>query len=272
MGFSNPVAGGLYLIRPALRSPNYSPGTAGWTINVDGSAEFASLIARGEVDTGTAPSGTGVQLTTGGEVRIWKSGVLVGSWVSSTGILSTIGATGAKVALDPTGPYLAFIDSTGLNTTTLAQSVVGAIITLTLGAATFLELGSTIVRSGNMYYNTAGAGTHDDWNAATLGSGWTNRGTGFPNVSYRLAPSPANSLQLAGEAQSGTVTNGTTLFTLPAGWRPATEQIIVCGYSTGTNIARLQINTSGAVNIFNAGATAGIAGIIQINNIVPLDL
>lgn len=47
-GFSDAILGGATkLIRKAIQSPNYSPGTAGWTINEDGSAEFNNLSIRG---------------------------------------------------------------------------------------------------------------------------------------------------------------------------------------------------------------------------------
>jgi hypothetical protein len=51
-GFNNPVVGALNLIRRAIRSPNYAAGTAGWTVNQDGSAEFNDVVVRGEVDVG----------------------------------------------------------------------------------------------------------------------------------------------------------------------------------------------------------------------------
>ena len=43
----NPVVGGTVLRRAAVQSPNYVPGTSGWTINQDGSAEFNNLTIRG---------------------------------------------------------------------------------------------------------------------------------------------------------------------------------------------------------------------------------
>jgi hypothetical protein len=46
-GFTNPVFGGNTLIRPAIQSPNYSPGVTGWSINRDGSAELNNLTLRG---------------------------------------------------------------------------------------------------------------------------------------------------------------------------------------------------------------------------------
>lgn len=48
MGFLNPIIGdGGALVRPAIKSPAYTPGSAGWTINQDGSAEFNDLVLRG---------------------------------------------------------------------------------------------------------------------------------------------------------------------------------------------------------------------------------
>jgi hypothetical protein len=49
MGFSRdtPVVAGTVLIRTAIQSPNYVAGVSGWTINADGSVEFANITARG---------------------------------------------------------------------------------------------------------------------------------------------------------------------------------------------------------------------------------
>jgi hypothetical protein len=39
----NPVVGGVILRRPAIQSPNYTAGSAGWAVNADGTAQFAEL-------------------------------------------------------------------------------------------------------------------------------------------------------------------------------------------------------------------------------------
>lgn len=69
MQFQDELAGGIVLVRPELRSPNYVAGTSGWSVNVDGSAEFTNLIVRssdgasqdvviddGQIDFGSANS------------------------------------------------------------------------------------------------------------------------------------------------------------------------------------------------------------------------
>lgn len=49
MAFSNDIVGGTTLLRPAIRSPNYVAGVSGWTINRDGTSEFAGGTFRGAV-------------------------------------------------------------------------------------------------------------------------------------------------------------------------------------------------------------------------------
>lgn len=55
-GFRNPIVAGLTLVRQAIRSRNYVPGVSGWSINRDGSAEFADALVRGGLIAGTAPT------------------------------------------------------------------------------------------------------------------------------------------------------------------------------------------------------------------------
>lgn len=47
MGFENPVVGGTALRIPAIQSPGFQSGSAGWIIRIDGSAEFNNLTIRG---------------------------------------------------------------------------------------------------------------------------------------------------------------------------------------------------------------------------------
>ena len=54
MPMSDPIVGGIKLIRQAIQSLNYLAGSQGWTINLDGSAEFNNVTIRGTlVITGT---------------------------------------------------------------------------------------------------------------------------------------------------------------------------------------------------------------------------
>ncbi len=63
--FSNPVVGGTTLIRPAIQSPNFVTTVSGWSINIDGSAEFNNVAIRGTL-TVTGPSTLAGTLTMSG--------------------------------------------------------------------------------------------------------------------------------------------------------------------------------------------------------------
>ncbi len=47
MPFSDDPVAGEYLVRRAIKSPNYQPGSEGWAINADGSAEFNQITVNG---------------------------------------------------------------------------------------------------------------------------------------------------------------------------------------------------------------------------------
>src|SRR5512138_1081475 len=51
MGFENPVVGGTALRIPAIQSPGFTPGSAGWIVRIDGSAEFNNVVIRGSTTT-----------------------------------------------------------------------------------------------------------------------------------------------------------------------------------------------------------------------------
>jgi hypothetical protein len=54
MQFQDDLAAGVVLVRPAFQSPDYVPGSSGWAVLLDGSAEFNNVVIRG----GTTVSGT----------------------------------------------------------------------------------------------------------------------------------------------------------------------------------------------------------------------
>jgi hypothetical protein len=82
--FSNPIVGGTTLIREAIRSPNYVAGSSGWSINRDGTVEFASGTFRGSIN---------IPATGGGSTQI-NAG-----WITLTDAPSA-GAKAAVVAIN----------------------------------------------------------------------------------------------------------------------------------------------------------------------------
>lgn len=113
MGFSNSIIGGASkLVRPAIQSPNYQAGVAGWSINRDGSAEFVGLVLR----TGTTGRYIVIGANGGNEIDFY-SGVtgetapahirvdVTGGPPATDGLLelaapSIAGGTPAKVTLE----------------------------------------------------------------------------------------------------------------------------------------------------------------------------
>lgn len=81
MGFSNSVVGGITLVRPAIRSPNYVAASTGWTINADGTAEFNNVTVRGNLIVG--PTGTQTWVVSGSSIPAalvtFYAGVTIGS-------------------------------------------------------------------------------------------------------------------------------------------------------------------------------------------------
>ena len=99
-GFNNPIAGGDFLVRPQLQSPNFVTGVSGWSINRDGSAEFQNLLARATIILGNV-SGAHILLdSTTGVIQVFNSsGTLVGI-IDSTGQIKVQDpTTGAFVSL-----------------------------------------------------------------------------------------------------------------------------------------------------------------------------
>ena len=88
------------------------------------------------------------------------------------------------------------------------------------------------------------------WSNAALQNGWVAFGVPRATPGYRLW---GPNVQLRGTAKNGTVTQGTLLFTLSAGYLPAFTSYPV-GVSAGA-IFSVQVNTNGQVTI-NWGATA----------------
>lgn len=69
--FENPLTAGTVLVREAIQSQNYSPGSAGWIIEADGSAEFYELVVRGSGAGDTVIVGP----STGPQVQIGSTGL-----------------------------------------------------------------------------------------------------------------------------------------------------------------------------------------------------
>lgn len=84
MPFTNPILGGTALVRSAIKSPNYIPGTAGWSINADGSAEFTNLKIDGSDVTEVT-----ITFTDGSQIHLYAGSYMFtggstsdGAWIT----------------------------------------------------------------------------------------------------------------------------------------------------------------------------------------------
>ena len=91
--------------------------------------------------------------------------------------------------------------------------------------------------------------------APTLLSGWVNYGDGFAAAGYYKGPD--NRVHLQGLIKSGTVADGTVIFTLPVGFRPLQKEIFIV-FISGGGFGRVDVNDNGSVvaKIVNATYTS----------------
>lgn len=144
------------------------------------------------------------------------------------------------------------------------------------GAVTTIKQADGAVAQFNYPLKGLGAGMsarfgfgsfNDYWNGAIYkisesgyANGWSDIGGSFEVGSCKLSLS--GTVELSGVLSVGTTTNGTTIFTLPAGFRPS--KTVLCLVATELNDCLVSINTSGTVSItrFSGGGSY-----ITLNNV-----
>jgi hypothetical protein len=92
------------------------------------------------------------------------------------------------------------------------------------------------------------SGNPETWHTPTFANGWQAGPTGGTVQPMRYRRDAQDNLVIVGSAHGGTAT---TLFTLPAGWRPATTQRGAAVNNSGGTAAVCfyEVNSSGAVSI-----------------------
>lgn len=134
---------------------------------------------------------------------------------------------------------------------------------------TIYRTAAGVLASDDIKWNNAGSA--ETWHGLSLLNSFTNRGAGYPNLSYRRVAGVANTVQLVGQivTPGSAPGSGTQIATLPSGYRPTTE-IPGCAYigSAPTPLACI-VGTDGSIKLFGtmAGSTA-----LGINMFIPLDL
>lgn len=87
--------------------------------------------------------------------------------------------------------------------------------------------------------------SYTTWSNLTLTGGWVNYGAGFSTAQY--TKSSDNIVTVKGMIKSGTITNGTVVGTLPAGYRPA-KKLLLSGVSYDNHV-RIDVGPDGAITL-----------------------
>lgn len=131
--------------------------------------------------------------------------------------------------------------------------------------------GSGVTVTGTLAAAEPGAATltTETWHTLTLKNGWTNLAGGYTAANYRAIGSPPKSVQVVGTIVPGTLTDGTVIATLPAGYLPVKQAYHVVYTDSTSSSAGLHIDASGNLKIY--GVTTG-ATVVGINAIYALDI
>jgi hypothetical protein len=308
MTFQDPVVGGTVLIRPAIRSPNYVPGVSGWSVNIDGSAEFNNLTIRGEF------RGNNFILNSDGFFMysgVPGAGNLIASIAASSGNdefgnpylvglmnyqgTGFTGFSGGNVYFGDIAdgfPVAAFIGAVGTTGITIFSPQTNdpdqSAVTLSEGDTSLgwsdnnyprfdFESG-TMVRVQNAIAKASGT-TIETWQTPTFNANWATTGTlngnsTFHGLQYRK--DAEDNVWLYGAAVASGA--GASVFTLPAGYRPPANNramipVWIFDASAGTVDGHLaQVTDTGVVNLAASltGITIAAGDQIFFNGKFPL--
>jgi hypothetical protein len=298
MGFRSSILAGTRLIRQAIQSPNFTAGVSGWSVNKDGSAEFNDVTIRnGEIISGeqlfyngtpgvatliasvAAAGGTdqygnafGAGICTYDQInglfcQLNQGVILIGSYNHSTG-LDTAEAAGLNAI---TGGTLKLESSAGV-TQAAAMMVLNAgqqnqgsgsglnpFVRLTDdGGTSAVDMGlSGAMVKADLF------GAFTTWQAPSYAANFAAASTSgtYQALQYRFDAEDNDHFDGAFHT-TASVASGTTIFTLPAAYRPKVARNIPLASDVGGTPATgsyiLQINSNGPVKLLASAATATV--------------
>jgi hypothetical protein len=99
------------------------------------------------------------------------------------------------------------------------------------------------------------------WQTITLENNWVPQGGSYQAPRYRLE---GDVVRVEGNIKSGTDSVNTTLFTLPAGYRPAATQLRNAVHAGSAQVTPVAINSDGTVKLARAASDRNSFGLGQI--------
>lgn len=121
-----------------------------------------------------------------------------------------------------------------------------------------VRIDDNYVRAGQPGSNNA-----ESWHTLTLSNSWTG------TLKYKLCAAPDRFVWLLGNLTPGTKTDGTTIGTLPTGYRPATGHDVMGAATPAvtTQSPHFNVTTGGAIQCYGYGSATGGS----INGPISLD-
>ena len=219
-----------------------------------GGTNYGISIAGNEMQCGPGLAGSGIVIANG-----VGTGCCQGT-INGNVITGTIGAAWVGVSISGGASGWTIDGNSFANMPTgISLSGTGSV---TLGPNNFSNVTAPISNTGS----------GSDWSSVSLQNSWGSQGSGYNNFGFRIEGAR---LFFRGLIGGGTYTAGTTVWTLPAGYRPAGNCFILALgegiYGTAMAMAMLNINaTTGAVTI--AASTLSVsAGNLSLEGLsVPL--
>ena len=298
--WGNPIVGGTVLRIPAIESPGFVSGSTGWIIKSDGSAEFNNVVIRGSTTTqgvillynGTPAAGNlivSIAPAAGTDAfgNAYPKGVQVSGGGANTILLNP---SIPQIEINPdTTKYIAgYIGGSDggtfgrliLNSPQNSVGQPGIARLLIESQASggspgpifdFDQVGSTASPAGLAQFGVPIIVKSETWQTPSYGTNWATSTTfnGLTNLQQlQFRKKAEDEVELVGHWKAGGTLPANPVFTLPAGYRPGTQQLIpvVRNNAGAVTAGLLFVGTSGNISLF-AGGGMGIA----INNEYSVD-
>lgn len=244
MTFQNSILAGTTLVRESISSEGFVSGSTGWSIERDGDAEFNDVAVRGTVSISDSGGTMDLNVDILGQPRI--------EFTTPNGDQYQI--TADNVSMD-IGALDNFAGDSSIHIVDGEGIVFRSAIT---GAPSMLFDYDT----GYIFHGVYSPWTLNTWTNATLTNSWSTVGvTAFFPPSYKK--SPDGFVKLRGVAANGTITNGTSVFTLPVGYRPTERIQLPLTLNAGTTLTAvcqvMEIGHASAGQVQIYGVPAGNA-------------